>query len=94
VSTLRNQIGRAKSGAANKALVEQLHRLRNAEIRLWTSDRNVIAAWAALFPDEKLFQRNGVEGVQVSFKLLGDLVETKAARTGNTAYFPQVDGRI
>ncbi|SOE50471.1 hypothetical protein SAMN05446935_0337 [Burkholderia sp. YR290] len=86
VSELLRKIGRDKSTPANRALVDQLNRLRNAEIRLWTSDATIIAAWSALFPDEPLFKREGVEGVQVSFKMLGDLVETKSEK-GNTVEF-------
>ncbi|NPT58123.1 hypothetical protein [Paraburkholderia elongata] len=87
VLAMLREIGRSKSGSANKALVAQMHRLRKTELRVWTTDETVIASWQASFPDEELFKRGEVKGVQVSFKLLGDLVETKAAETGNTLEF-------
>jgi hypothetical protein len=86
VLDLLRKIGRDKSTPALRSLVEQLQRLRNAEIQLWTSDKAVIESWCALFPDEQLFKRAGVAGVKVSFKLLGDLVETKTEK-GNTVEF-------
>ena len=87
VESLRRQIGRTKSARANEALVAQLHRLRNAEISVWTSNEAVLDSWKNLFPKEGLFKRHNVDGVKVSFKLLGDLVEIKSEKKGNTVEF-------
>jgi hypothetical protein len=85
--TLLRQIGRTKSAPALKALIAQVNRLRNAELRIWTTDTAVIESWRDLFPEERLFKRDDVEGVQISFKLLGDLAETKSKEKGTTVEF-------
>ncbi|CAJ6205943.1 TrfA family protein [Burkholderia pseudomallei] len=79
-------MGRGTSTPDRKSLEQQLARLRNAELQIWTNDVAVVDSWQALFPNEPLFKRGDIPGVRTSFKLLGDIVEAKTEK-GNVIEF-------
>ncbi|MFG6728549.1 hypothetical protein ACGY1D_13565 [Burkholderia pseudomallei] len=79
-------MGRGTSTPDRKSLEQQLTRLRNAELQIWTNDVAVVDSWQALFPAEPLFKRGDIPGVRTSFKLLGDIVEAKTEK-GNVIEF-------
>ena len=87
VSEMLTVMGRDTGKNYRELLVKQLHRLRDAELRIWTSDKVVLESWKALFPDDKLFNRGDIPGIQASFKLLGDLVEVKSEMKKSTIEF-------
>lgn len=71
---------RKRGGASDKALTEEILRLRGASIAIATTDERVLAAMQALMPEDKLLQsKRPGEWVKVHFSMLGAATEDRTS---------------